>query len=156
MTMIDTIRDAQTRQIEQIRVAQEQIVEFNERIADTVMGSMPDVRSPFAGYLPTPTEMVTSYFDFMGELHRANAEFALRMTKAWEVEDAAQPAKAETASKPAKAETASKPAKAETDKVEDVQIAKSEKVPAAAKASTATKTTATKRASRSTKSTNGK
>ncbi len=94
MTMIDTLRDAQTRQIEQIRVAQEQIVEFNERIADSVLGMVPDVRSPFAAYLPSPTEMVSNYYDFMGELQRANGEFALRMAKAWEVESTEAPAPA--------------------------------------------------------------
>ncbi len=123
MTMIDTIRDAQTRQIEQIRVAQEQIVEFNERIADTVTGAMPDVRSPFAAYLPTPTEMVTSYFDFMGELHRANAEFALRMTKAWETEDVAQPAGSK----------ADEAADAKADAMADVKV--DAKAPKSAKAS---------------------
>lgn len=84
MTMIETIREAQARSIEQIRTAQEQVVEFNERIADTMLGVMPDFRSPFAAYLPKPTEVVGAYYDFVGDLQKANADFALRLAKAWE------------------------------------------------------------------------
>lgn len=87
MTMIDSIREAQTRSLEQIRTAQEQVVEFNERIADTMLGVMPDVQSPFSEYLPKPTEVVSAYYDFVGDLQKANADFAMRMAKAWETND---------------------------------------------------------------------
>lgn len=90
MTMIDTIREAQARSLEQIRTAQEQVVEFNERIADTMLGAMPDVRSPFAAYLPKPTEMVSAYYEFVGDLQKANADFAMRLAQAWETDEPAQ------------------------------------------------------------------
>lgn len=84
MTMLDTIREAQTRSIEQMRTAQEQIIEFNERIADTVTGALPDFQSPFAAYLPKSTDLISTYFEFLNNLNQANAEFASRMVKAWD------------------------------------------------------------------------
>ncbi len=84
MTMIDTIREAQNRSLEQIRTTQEQIIEFNERIADTFTSAMPDFQSPFAEYLPKPTELVGTYFDFLNSMQQANAEFASRIVKAWD------------------------------------------------------------------------
>lgn len=84
MNMIDTIRESQTRSLEQIRTSQEQIVEFNERIADTMLGAMPEWQSPFSEYLPKPADMVSTYWDFVSELQKANAEFSMRLVKAWD------------------------------------------------------------------------
>ncbi|MFV0523307.1 MAG: hypothetical protein ACK5RL_02285 [Acidimicrobiales bacterium] len=84
MTMLDTIREAQTRSIEQIKTAQEQVISYNERIADTIVGALPAVEAPFGEYLPTPAEMVDAYFSFVGELYAANREFATRMVTAWD------------------------------------------------------------------------
>lgn len=89
MTMIDTVRDMQTRYIDGVKTAQEQIVSYNERIADTVSGAMPDWQSPLAEYLPKPAELVDSYYTYLGELYEANKEFATRIVTAWErTEDA--------------------------------------------------------------------
>ncbi len=84
MTMIDTVRDIQTRYIDGVKTAQEQIVSYNERIADTVAGSMPEWQSPFSEYLPKPAELVDSYYAYLGELYEANKEFATRIVTAWE------------------------------------------------------------------------
>jgi hypothetical protein len=90
MTMIETAREMQTRYIDGMKSAQEQIVSYNERIADTVVGAMPSWQSPFSEYLPKPAEMVETYYGFLGELYEANKEFASRIVKAWErSEDAA-------------------------------------------------------------------
>ncbi len=95
MTMLDSIREVQTRSLDQMRSTQEQIVSYNERIADTVTGSLPDFQSPFAQYLPSPTEMVSTYFTFIGEVHEANLDFATRIASAWD-SPSEEPAKAET------------------------------------------------------------
>lgn len=84
MTMIDTVREIQTRYIEGIKSAQEQIVSYNERIADTVSGAMPEFQSPLSEYLPKPAELVDSYYTYVGELYEANKEFATRIVTAWE------------------------------------------------------------------------
>lgn len=93
VTMIETIREAQTRTLEQMRTAHEQVIEFNERIADTVTSALPDFQSPFGEYLPKPTELVNTYFDFLSGVQQANAEFASRLVKAWDRSEAAVAAK---------------------------------------------------------------
>ena len=83
MTMLDTAREMQTRYLDGVKTAQEQIVSYNERIADSVAGSLPDWQSPFAEYLPTPSEVVETYNTFLGELYEANREFTTRIVQAW-------------------------------------------------------------------------
>ena len=89
MTMLDTIREAQTRSIEQMKSTQEQIVAFNERVADTMLGSMPEMQSPFADYLPSPVELVDAYFSFMGDLYESNKDFATRIATVWDQSETA-------------------------------------------------------------------
>ncbi len=84
MAVMDSIKEAQNRSIEQMKTLQEQVISVNERMADSVMGSMPDFSSPFAQYLPRPAEMVETYFGFMGQLHEANKDFAARIVQVWE------------------------------------------------------------------------
>ncbi len=84
MTMIDTVRDLQTRSIDGVKSVQEQIVSYNERIADSVSGALPEWQSPFAEYLPKPAELVDTYYGYLGELYEANKEFATRIVQAWE------------------------------------------------------------------------
>lgn len=84
MTMIDTVRDMQTRYIDGVKTAQEQIVSYNERIADSVSGAVPEWQAPFSEYLPKPAELVDSYYTYLGELYEANKEFATRIVSAWE------------------------------------------------------------------------
>ncbi|MFV0258231.1 MAG: hypothetical protein ACK5PP_07270 [Acidimicrobiales bacterium] len=91
MTMLDTIREAQTRSIEQIKTAQEQVISYNERIADTIVGAMPAFEAPFGEYLPTPAEVVDAYYSFVGELYAANRDFATRMVTAWDNKPAEEP-----------------------------------------------------------------
>ena len=94
MTMLDTMQEAQTRSLEQMRSMQEELAAFNERIADSMLSTLPEMDSPFAEYMPKPTEMVENYFSFLGELHTANKAFASRMASAWErAEDVEAPAK---------------------------------------------------------------
>jgi hypothetical protein len=84
MTMIETARDLQTRYLDGVKSAQEQIVSYNERIADTVVGALPEWQTPFAEYLPKPAEVVDTYYAFVGEIYEANKEFAARIVQAWE------------------------------------------------------------------------
>ncbi len=84
MTMIDTARDIQTRYLDGVKSAQEQIVSYNERIADSIVGSLPEWQSPFSDYLPKPAEVVETYYTFVGEVYEANKEFASRIVQAWE------------------------------------------------------------------------
>lgn len=84
MTMLDSVREMQTRYVEGVKSTQEQLVSYNERIADTVAGAMPDWQSPFSEYLPTPTEMVETYFGYVGDLYEANRDFATRIARAWD------------------------------------------------------------------------
>ena len=84
MTMLDSVREMQTRYIESVKTTQEQLVSYNERIADTVSGSLPDWQSPLSEYLPKPTELVETYYGYLGDLYEANRDFATRIAKAWD------------------------------------------------------------------------
>jgi len=75
--------EMQRQTIEQMKTAQDQIVEMNERVAESMMGMVPEMPAPFAEYMPQPTEMVSNYFDFMGELRTANRAFVESMMAAW-------------------------------------------------------------------------
>ena len=88
MAVLDSVKEAQTRSLESMKTVQEQVISFNERIADTVLGAMPNYESPFGDYLPKPTEMVESYFGFMNQLHEANRDFATRLVGIWERDEA--------------------------------------------------------------------
>ncbi|MEM9561385.1 MAG: hypothetical protein AAGA93_02130 [Actinomycetota bacterium] len=104
MTMIETAKDLQARYLDGVKTAQEQIVSYNERIADTVSGALPEFQTPLAEYLPSPAEVVETYYAFVGEMYEANKEFASRMVAAWErTEDA--PAAKETTKAAAKKAT---------------------------------------------------
>jgi hypothetical protein len=102
MAVIDSVKEAQTRSLEQMKTVQEQVISFNERIADTVLGSMPDFQSPFGEYLPKPTEVVETYFSFMNQMHEANREFASRLANVWERADEAAPSAKAAPKAPAK------------------------------------------------------
>ena len=69
MAVMDSVKEAQTRGLEQMKTVQEQVISFNERIAD---------------YLPKPAEVIDSYFAFMGQMHEANKDFANRLASIWE------------------------------------------------------------------------
>jgi hypothetical protein len=84
MTMLDSVREMQTRYLDTVKSTQEQLVSYNERIADTVVGALPDWQSPFSEYLPKPTEVVDTYFGYLGDLYEANKDFATRIAKAWD------------------------------------------------------------------------
>lgn len=111
MTMLDTAREIQTRYLDSVKSAQEQIVSYNERIADTVVKSLPEWQSPLGEYLPSPAEVVETYYSFVGEIYEANKEFASQIVKAWERPEAAEAAEAPKA-KATKSTKASSKAKA--------------------------------------------
>ena len=101
MTFIDTIQDVQTRSIEQLKSAQEQILGYNEQLASTLTEAMPEVPElpgPLAN-MPRPTELVESYYSFLGSLYEANKEFTLRMLAPWDKAEPEAKAKAKPASK---------------------------------------------------------
>ena len=89
MAVMDTVKEAQDRSLETVKTVQEQVISFNERIADTVLGSIPNYDSPFGDYFPKPAEVVESYFGFMNQLQEANHEFANRMVEIWNRDEAA-------------------------------------------------------------------
>ncbi len=84
MAVLDSVRDMQDRTLEQMKTAQEQFVSMNERVAEAWLSAIPAVSSPFAEYLPKPTEMIDTYFSFLGRLHEANKDCASRIAAAWE------------------------------------------------------------------------
>jgi len=84
MAVIDTIREAQDRSIEELTNAQERLAELNERVAEGISGIVPRFENPFAEYLPSPSQVVESYFDFVGKLYEANKSFSQRVAAAWE------------------------------------------------------------------------
>lgn len=84
MTVTDSIREIQTRSIDQMKTRQEQLVSYNDRIADTVTGALPSWQLPFTQYVPKPSEMVEAYFSFLGEIRDANRDFAAKIVTAWE------------------------------------------------------------------------
>ena len=92
MAVMDSVKEAQTRSVDQVKTVQEQVISFNERVADTVLGAMPSYESPFADYLPKPAEMVESYFSFMNEMHEANRDFASRLAGIWDRAEESAPA----------------------------------------------------------------
>ena len=93
MAVMDTVKEAQDRSLETVKTVQEQVISFNERIADTVLGALPNYQSPFGEYLPKPADVVENYFAFMGQMHEANKDFASRVASIWErAEEPAKPA----------------------------------------------------------------
>lgn len=91
MSMLDSMRDMQTQSIERVRSTQEQIISFNERIAETVLAVTPNMQSPFDRYVPRPSEMVDAYFGYLGQLHEVNKDFATRLAAAWDGQDQPKP-----------------------------------------------------------------
>lgn len=81
--MNDQVLEMQKQTIEQMKTVQTRIVELNERIAKSIVGAMPEIPVPFADRMPKPAELVSNYFDFLGEIRGANREFALHMIDAW-------------------------------------------------------------------------
>ena len=87
-TVMDSVREMQSRSLDAMKTAQEQLISFNERLADTMIGAMPNQASlPFAQSLPKPTEMVDAYYSYLGELYEANKDFATQVASAWEPSD---------------------------------------------------------------------
>jgi len=84
MAVLDSIRDMQDRTLEQMKTAQEQFVSMNERVAEAWLSAVPATSSPFAEYLPKPTEMLDTYFSFWSQVHEANKDCAARIAAAWE------------------------------------------------------------------------
>ncbi len=84
MPVLDSVREMQDRTLEQMKTAQEQFVSMNERVAEAWLNAMPAISSPFAEYLPKPTEMIDAYYNFLGQLHEANKDCAARVASAWE------------------------------------------------------------------------
>lgn len=84
MAVLDSVREMQDRTIEQMKTAQEQFVSMNERVAEAWLSAAPAMSSPFAEYLPKPTEMIDTYFGFLGQVHEANKDCAARIAAAWE------------------------------------------------------------------------
>ncbi len=84
--MNEQIVEMQEKGIEQVKAMQDQIADFHDRVADSVVSAMPEVPTPFAEYLPKPKEVVENYFNFVGEIRTANREFVERVVGAWDRE----------------------------------------------------------------------
>ncbi|MCP3936424.1 MAG: hypothetical protein GY708_13740 [Actinomycetia bacterium] len=89
MTILDTVKEAQTRSLDTVKSVQDQVASLNERVADSVHETVPSFDAPFAEYLPKPAEVVENYFSFMSMVHEANRDFATRLVGIWnrEIED---------------------------------------------------------------------
>ncbi len=83
MTILDTVKEAQVRSLDTVKSVQEQVASLNERVAETVLETVPSFDAPFAEYLPKPAEVVENYFSFMNMVHEANRDFATRLVAIW-------------------------------------------------------------------------
>jgi len=97
--MNQQVLDMQAQTIDQMKAMQTQALEMNSRMAETIMGVMPEMPAPFAEYLPDPVEMTANYFDFMGEMRDANREFMQSWIAAWTPNDKVVKAPAKSAKK---------------------------------------------------------
>lgn len=84
MAVLDSVRDMQDRTLEQVKSAQEQFISMNERVAEAWLSAVPAMSNPFAEYLPKPTEVIDTYFGFLGRVHEANKDCASRIAAAWQ------------------------------------------------------------------------
>lgn len=96
------------RVIDTVETTQSRVIEVNRVVAENLIGLLPTDRFnvpavPGLAALPTPTEMVDSYFQFADRLNEANHTFSRRMVEAWNADEVAE--KSEKAAKPAKAAT---------------------------------------------------
>ena len=100
--MNEQILDIQSKSIEQMKSLQSQALEMNERVAEAMQRFVPEVPElpgPFAE-LPTPSELVNNYFEYMTQVSEANREFVQNMMAAWSEEPAKKaPAKKAAAKK---------------------------------------------------------
>ena len=99
--MNQQILDMQAKGLEQMKSMQAQALELHERVADAIMGFMPELPElpgPLAE-LPSATEVMNNYFDYMTQVRDANVDFVQSMMAVWAPEEAAAPAKKTTAKK---------------------------------------------------------
>jgi len=82
-------------------------------VAKSLADITPRFENPFADRLPSPSEVVDSYFAFVGRLHEANKAFSQRMAAAWEGTEGSKTTKS-TASKSTGSATKSTASKSAT------------------------------------------
>lgn len=80
--LVDTIREARTRSLGQVRSAREHVLAYNERVAGTVVGALPHIDR--SERVPSPTELLDAYFSFVDRVQGSNRTFARRMISAWD------------------------------------------------------------------------
>jgi hypothetical protein len=85
MAVITQIEKVQTQALDALAESQTKALEVNEKFADAVKDRLPELKVPFAGFLPTPAEGVKLYFDFAGKLLANNRAFAEKFVSAWSV-----------------------------------------------------------------------
>jgi len=89
-TILSTVQDVQSKSIEQLRSAQEQVLSYNEQLATTVVDAMPAVPSiPGVDNMPSPVEVTENLFAFWNDLFEANKEFTLGLLAPWNKADEA-------------------------------------------------------------------
>lgn len=91
--VLDRVTDVQTRLLDNLESVQERVVSTQEKVADAVTPRLPDVKVPFADRMPTASELVDNYFDFVAKATKMNRAFAEKVVGAW------TSAKADTKSK---------------------------------------------------------
>ncbi len=89
-TILSTMQDVQTKSIEQLRSAQEQVLTYNEQLAEQVTDAMPSMPAiPVIENIPGPVEVTENFFGFWNDLFEANKDFTLRLLAPWNKADAA-------------------------------------------------------------------
>lgn len=105
------------RVIDTVETTQSRMIDVNRTVAENLIGLLPTDRFPSdrlptvpgLDALPTPTELVDSYFSFADKLNEANHSFSRQLVEAWNVEDS--PAEAAKAPAKSTAKKAKSPAK---------------------------------------------
>lgn len=94
-TAVENMKAANERVLETVKTAQTQMVEVNERASELVESMRPE-RTPFDWTVAN--EMVTGYFDFVGEIVAAQRDFTSQLLNVW-IADAPKATKAKAGAK---------------------------------------------------------
>jgi hypothetical protein len=99
VSVAEQITDAQERVLTEMEAAQKRVIEMNQRVAEAMVGLMPNNEMvklpglPGMDAMPEPTELVDRYFDFTSKMADANRAFYKEMLAVWTPKEEA-PAKA--------------------------------------------------------------
>ncbi len=97
--VLDRVTDVQTRLLDNLESVQERVISTQEKVADAVTPRLPDMKVPFADRMPSASEVVSNYFDFVAKANKMNRTFAQKVVDAWTQDKSGSKAKSTTGSK---------------------------------------------------------